>query len=578
MDQSNLINNLICLVNNGSHKNIGNRIKKQNDLYLWLVNETKHVQDCVSLTERAYLVLNSHNSNVCNISNKTKRFVSFSKGYAFCGSAKDCSCAKASISQKLKTKQLQKTPEQKQQIQQKRKTTTLLKYQVENVGQLDQTKKNHREFYSNLHLVDQQTQKYKQRFFEKHGVDNPQKLDDIKQKTKLTMLEKYGVDNISKLESRKKSIGQTSKKNWEFRKQSNFDYMKIKEKFVNVCNVIMQTDSNNYRGVVNQQKYQFECLACGHNFSTYISNGHLPICKKCFPTKYNFKSKQENQIVEFLKQQGIDIEQRNRTIIYPFELDIVCHSKKIAVEYCGLYWHSELSGKKSKSYHLDKMLACEKKGYRLITIFSDEWNNKRRIVENKLKSIFGIVQNEKIGARKCVVESVNSHQAKQFYENNHLQGHTPCIINLGLFFENELVACMGFGPARRITNNQSTLDEYELIRFASNCHIPGGAGKLLKSFELTHKPKRVFSYADRRYSQGNLYKKLGFVQEITKNNRPSYWYTNNYAQRYHRFGYTKASLVKLGMNKDQTEWELMQILGYDRIWDCGQVKFSKTYS
>ena len=34
--------------------------------------------------------------------------------------------------------------------------------------------------------------------------------------------------------------------------------------------------------------------------------------------------------------------------------------------------------------------------------------------------------------------------------------------------------------------------------------------KLLKYFERNYKPKSIITYADRSYSQGNMYKQLGF--------------------------------------------------------------------
>lgn len=34
--------------------------------------------------------------------------------------------------------------------------------------------------------------------------------------------------------------------------------------------------------------------------------------------------------------------------------------------------------------------------------------------------------------------------------------------------------------------------------------------------------------------------------------------------------FQKHKLVKLGCDSLLTEWEIMQNLGYDRIWDCGQ--------
>ena len=56
--------------------------------------------------------------------------------------------------------------------------------------------------------------------------------------------------------------------------------------------------------------------------------------------------------------------------------------------------------------------------------------------------------------------------------------------------------------------------------------------------------------------------------------------------RYHRFRFRKDVLVKqaidngLAKNEEEaklfTEWELAQLMGMDRIWDCGNMKFSWT--
>jgi len=47
----------------------------------------------------------------------------------------------------------------------------------------------------------------------------------------------------------------------------------------------------------------------------------------------------------------------------------------------------------------------------------------------------------------------------------------------------------------------------------------------------------------------------------------------NYGVRLHRFNFPKHKLVKMGHDSNLTEWEIMQTLGYDRIWDCGHLKF-----
>ena len=67
--------------------------------------------------------------------------------------------------------------------------------------------------------------------------------------------------------------------------------------------------------------------------------------------------------------------------------------------------------------------------------------------------------------------------------------------------------------------------EWELSRYSSSKHVIGGASKLLKYFERIYKPKSLITYADRRFSQGNLYFTLGFTFDHFSS--PNYLYTKN---------------------------------------------------
>ena len=86
--------------------------------------------------------------------------------------------------------------------------------------------------------------------------------------------------------------------------------------------------------------------------------------------------------------------------------------------------------------------------------------------------------------------------------------------------------------------------EWEMLRFCvkTGYHIPGGAGKLLKHFERTYRPKSLVSYADRRWSQGGLYEKLGFTLDHAS--RPDYWYWN-----YKKSGFVLESRIKYQKHK-----------------------------
>ena len=115
------------------------------------------------------------------------------------------------------------------------------------------------------------------------------------------------------------------------------------------------------------------------------------------------KSYVQKEIFDFINSFYPDTVYDTRKVISPLELDIYIPSLKLAIEYCGLYWHSEEY--KENSYHYDKMKFCNEKGIRLITIFEDEWLKRQDQVKNLLKSV--INKNEfKIMGRKTKIKEV----------------------------------------------------------------------------------------------------------------------------------------------------------------------------
>jgi hypothetical protein len=55
--------------------------------------------------------------------------------------------------------------------------------------------------------------------------------------------------------------------------------------------------------------------------------------------------------------------------------------------------------------------------------------------------------------------------------------------------------------------------------------------------------------------------------------KPNYWYTIDYRTKLSRFNFTKGSLVKKGADPSMTESQIMNNMGYGKIWDCGSLKF-----
>ena len=174
----------------------------------------------------------------------------------------------------------------------------------------------------------------------------------------------------------------------------------------------------------------------------------------------------------------------------------------------------------------------------------------------------------KIFARKCIIKEIDNKTSKEFLNKNHLQGNVYGLINIGLFYNEELVSLMTFGNRRKNLGGTSANDEYELLRFCNklNTIVVGGASKLFKYFLKKYNPEKIISYCDLRWSEGKMYETLGFsLNHISK---PNYFYIKD-RKRINRFNFRKDVLVKEGYNKNKTEHEIMLERGIYRIYDCG---------
>lgn len=267
----------------------------------------------------------------------------------------------------------------------------------------------------------------------------------------------------------------------------------------------------------------------------------------------------------------IKIEYNTRDIIKPNEIDIYLPEKKIAIEFNGNYWHSELYN--DKNYHIDKTIACMQKGLRLIHIFEYEWT-KPDSKKSIKKYLYNILSDNKtvVYARNTIVKEISTDEYREFTAINHLQGNVNASIKLGLIntSDGELLGTMSFDTPRFNANYQ-----YELLRLCwkSNVKVIGGAEKLFKYFTTKYKPESIITYCDISKFTGDVYKRLGFNElSITE---PNYvWLSHDNKTVISRYKTQKNKLIRSGLGtSDQTENEIMHKLGYYKMYDCGNLKF-----
>lgn len=198
-------------------------------------------------------------------------------------------------------------------------------------------------------------------------------------KTIQTCMKRYGVNNPFQI----KQVALKSNQTWHNR---------IWNKILQYTTIIPLFQRYQFLGTNNL--YKWKCTKCQTEFQAILERGSqfMPRCPICQPKQYSV-SKRQKQLVQFCRQYFPKLEQNNRQVIKPYELDILIPQIKLAIEFNGLYWHS-IEGGYQLGYHLKKTQMCQKLGYRLIHIWQDQWVNGKELIKQKLINIF--TNNQKI--------------------------------------------------------------------------------------------------------------------------------------------------------------------------------------
>lgn len=456
------------------------------------------------------------------------------------------------------------------------------------------------------------TDKRKETSLKRYGVDNPSKSIHIKEKIKQTSLDRYGVTNYAHSDEFKNKIGSFWKTNKDeilaSREQVNLDKYGYSYPFQNEAirekskKTLLQNYGSEYPLQVpkfleklkdtNLQKYGVKIYLQQHIspeflknrensewFRELMKNNSLKEIAEKYSISYSLLcqtlnklnidiSKYSNghaELINFLKTIiDCDILINDRKVLNGKELDCYIPSHNLAIEYNGVYWHSEANGK-YKNYHQEKTNLCINKSIKLIHIFENEWIEKRDIIESVLKSNLCALTN-KVYARNCKIKILTKKEEQDFFNKNHLQGYISSNQCIGLIYNDRIVQAMSFGVPR--FNKKY---DYELLRMATslNTVVTGGASKLFSYFIKKENPNSIISYGNRRYFSGNIYQNLGFT--FIRYTEPSYYYIDQYGKLHNRMQFQKHKIQqKLNFYDDSlTEYQNMIQNGYNRIWDCG---------
>ncbi len=148
---------------------------------------------------------------------------------------------------------------------------------------------------------------------------------------------------------------------------------------------------------------------------------------------------------------------------------------------------------------------------RCIHIDEDLWVTRPDLLLNRIAALVGHAQ--RVHARDTVVARIEKRFALAFLQEHHLQVALPGKYRYGLYHDGELVAVAVFSGGRRMADKPSGYRSYELLRFChkQGVHVVGGFSKLLDAFQGDFNPGDIMTYADKDWSDGNSYRKMGFT-------------------------------------------------------------------
>ena len=204
-----------------------------------------------------------------------------------------------------------------------------------------------------------------------------------------------------------------------------------------------------------------------------------------------------------------------------------------------------------------------------IVITEDRWRAQQSMTQARLLAHLEIFR--QAYARNCEVRRIDKVTAQEFLDANHSYGNASCKYRYGLFLKRQtghlasgfpvkpgmtevkpgmtevkpgmtvvkpgmtdhicharpdrasispgtLIAVATFSNARKWTKGDKEIRSYEWTRYASfpYLRINGGMGKVLKAFIEDVRPDDIMSYADLEWSEGDVYRSLGFENEGTK--------------------------------------------------------------
>lgn len=329
---------------------------------------------------------------------------------------------------------------------------------------------------------------------------------------------------------------------------------------LSILNLKLVDDSIEYENVLTEIYVQ--CT---------LNSNHLPFKKKfahmyansvyCPDCQYTGKSKAQMDIENYLNSIGAEVK-LDRSL--GFEIDIYSNKYKIGIEYCGLFYHNEIT--KDPEYHMRKWEKCEEKNIKLITLYEDEYLRNISLVQMYLRSLF--VTRKKIDVKECIYRILDKKDAISFHSKFCVFGiPNRGIIELksyGLFYNDILLIVVSFNRHKDCPTNL-ILERYS---YNFDYVVQSGLENLI-DYSLTNYKNidKVIYYFNRRFPHYATPVGFEFETEI----QPRFDFVR---------GRERKTLDQLRIKDETIEQTavLRKNQGWVKMYDCGHEIWAKKVS
>jgi len=232
-------------------------------------------------------------------------------------------------------------------------------------------------------------EKTKQTCIKIYGTNHPLQNKKILNKLKETNLKKQGVEfsfqNINTIEKIQEQKRISYYNNF-------FTSYKFKNKIIPLFN--LEEYLGTYNSKINKPIYYlWKCTKCGNIFEDHL-HSHIPTCLNCYPLLFegisNLEKEIRKEINKFLIKKfnkQFKVRFNDRTILKPYEIDILIPELNLSIEVNGDYWHSFKETKERDKWKCETLI---EKGYKHFIIKEREWNKNKNLILEKFNNLLEI--------------------------------------------------------------------------------------------------------------------------------------------------------------------------------------------